>query len=300
MASSYTLPSGRTISYSLSHPEDPTRPTVLLSNSLSSQFSFWDPVVADLHSLGLRVLRYDHPGHGSSGVPADLSSTTFDSLVEDVHSLLTSSDLAPSFTGKHSPDKAFTPLLHAWIGVSMGAALGILFATKYPGVIQRLVVCDTISSSPVNAGVQDAFGPRVQAARESGSMKVAVGETMERWFGKEWIERNADEASRLRGLMEQTTVDGFETCVAALRSQTFDIRPLFGLVGKSVERVLLVVGENDADLPVQMEKMREEIQKGIPEGGKKVELKVIKGAGHVCFIDGKDEFLSVVVPFLQE
>lgn len=179
----------------------------------------------------------------------------------------------------------------------MGAALGIVFATKYPGVIKRLVVCDTISCSPANAGAADAFGPRVKAARESGSMSNAVGETMERWFGKEWIEQNPEEAGRVRALMEKTTLDGFETCIAALRSSTFDLRPLFGKVGSSVERVLLVVGEKDADLPVQMAKMREEIQSG---SGKEVELKVIKGAGHVCFIDGKEEFLKVVLPFLEE
>ncbi|KAM7199770.1 Alpha/Beta hydrolase protein [Naviculisporaceae sp. PSN 640] len=294
----YTLPSGTTISYHLSHPTDPARPTVLLSNSLSSQFSFWDHIVTQLHALNFRVLRYDHPGHGQSGVPSDLSSTTFDSLAEDVHCLITSPDLAPCFTGKHSPDvKSFTPALHAWIGVSMGAALGIVFATKYPGVVKRLVVCDTISCSPVNAGGADAFGPRVKAARESGSMQTAVRETMERWFGTEWIEKNPEEAGRVKSLMGQTTLDGFETCIAALRSNTFDLRPLFGKVGSSVERVLLVVGEKDADLPAQMAKMKEEVQKG---SAKEVELKVIKEAGHVCFIDGKDEFLKVVLPFLEK
>ncbi|KAM7213214.1 Alpha/Beta hydrolase protein [Rhypophila decipiens] len=299
--STFTLPPGRKISYSLSHSTDPARPTILLSNSLCSQFSFWDPIVTRLHDLNFRVLRYDHPGHGDSGVPSDPSCTTFDSLAEDVHALVTSSNLAPYFMGGHSPGMgSSTPSLHAWMGVSMGAALGIVFATKYPGMIKKLVICDTIKSSPVNAGAPDAFGPRVKAARESGSMEKAVGETMERWFGKEWIEQNPEEASRVKGLMERTSLDGFETCVAALRSSTFDLGPLFAKVGSSVESVLLVVGEKDADLPTQMAKMRDEIQKGIPEAGKEVELKVIKDAGHVCFIDGQEDFLKVVLPFLQE
>jgi len=299
-ASFFTLPgSGRKIAYSLSYPTEPSRPTILLSNSLSSQYHFWDHIVDELHSAGFRVLRYDHPGHGDSGVPSDLNSTTLGSLAEDVHALLTSPDLAPAFTGKHSPNEGFTPALHAWIGVSMGAALGVVFSTKYPGIVQRLVICDTIACSPKNAGVPDAFGPRVQAAREHGSMEKAVAETMDRWFGAEWIKANPDEASRLKALMDRTTVDGFETCVAALRSDSFDIRPLFGKVGTSVEKVLLVVGEKDADLPEKMEIMRAEIEKGFP-GGKKIELKVVKNAGHVVFIDGKEEFIQVVLPFLSD
>ncbi|KAK3314493.1 Alpha/Beta hydrolase protein [Apodospora peruviana] len=299
MASTFRLPTGRTISYSLSYNDEPSRPTVLLSNSLSSQYAFWDHIVSVLHSAGLRVLRYDHPGHGNSGVPDDLASTTFASLAEDVYALLTSPALTTCFTGKHAPDAPFTPLLHAWIGVSMGAALGIVFATTYPGIIQRLVICDTISSSPANAGVEDAFAPRVAAARESGAMAKTVTATMERWFGKEWIEANAEEAERVKALMGKTTLDGFETCVAALRSHTFDIRPLFAQVGQAVERVLLVVGEKDADLPKQMARMRDEVQKGFGEK-QQVKLEVIPDAGHVCFIDGMDEFLKAVMPFLEE
>ncbi|CCC10883.1 hypothetical protein SMACR_04114 [Sordaria macrospora] len=291
----FSLPSGRTISYELTYSNEPTRPTVLLSNSLSSQYRFWDHIVERLHDAGYRVLRYDHPGHGASGVPDDLSSTTFASLVEDVYALLTSSDVAAAFHGHHSPDAAFTPSLHAWIGVSMGAALGVVFSSRYPGVVQKLVICDTISASPKNAGVPDAFIPRVAAAREHRSMEKAVAETLDRWFGQDWIKANPTEAERVHTLMKQTSVDGFETCIAALRSDSFDIRPLMPGLGNCVQHVLLVVGEKDGDLPEKMKELRDTCPENL-----KAELKVILNAGHVSFVDGREDFLKTVLPFLGE
>lgn len=164
-----------------------------------------------------------------------------------------------------------------------------------------MIICDTIANSPLLNG-NDPFGPRVEAARKAGSMNQAVDETMQRWFGDEWIRANPDEASRVRSLMQQTTLDGFETCCAALQNKSFDNRPLFGNLAKCVERVKLVVGENDADLPKVMGDMRTEVQKGFDEAGKndKVELVIIPKAGHVSFIDGYEDFIKAVLPFLKE
>lgn len=296
----FTLPSGRPISYEFTYKTEPTRPTVLLSNSLASQYKFWDRVVAVLHDAGFRIIRYDHPGHGQSGVPSDLSSTTFDSLTEDVYALLTSPDITRWFSGVNSP-ASFIPLLHGWIGVSMGAALGTVFAVRHPGMVRNLVLCDTIANSPVLTG-GDPFGPRVEAARKAGSMEKAVEETMHRWFSDDWIASNPDEAGRVRALMQTTSVDGFETCCAALRSKTFDNRPLFSKLAGCVDHVRLVVGENDADLPTVMANMRDEVQKGFDAAGKQenVELVIIPKAGHVCFIDGYDDFVKAVLPFLKQ
>lgn len=296
----FTLSSGRPLSYEFTYKTEPTRPTILLSNSLTSQFRFWDRVVETLHNAGFRIIRYDHPGHGQSGVPSDLSSTTFSSLADDVHALLTSPGITRYFSGVNSLAN-LTPLLHAWIGVSMGAALGTVFAVAHPGMIRNLVICDTIANSPLLTGA-DPFGPRVEAARKAGSMDKAVEETMQRWFGDKWLAANPDEAGRVRALMQTTSVDGFETCCAALRSKTFDNRPLFSKLASCVEHVRLVVGENDADLPTVMGNMREEVQKGFDAVGRqeKVELIIIPNSGHVSFVDGYEDFMKAVLPFLKE
>ncbi|KAL2206872.1 alpha/beta-hydrolase [Sarocladium strictum] len=284
-ASAVSLPDKRSLSYSLDKTPE-TAPVVLLSNSLTAPFTCWDHVVEQLNQKGFRTLRYDQPGHGESSVPEPLDSNTFDSMATDVHHLLQSLSIEK---------------LHGWIGVSMGAATGIQFVTKYPGVVERLIICDTISSSPVNAGTDDLFAPRVQAARNAGNMDSLIEGTLKRWFGDAWIEANPEEADRMRKLMLRTSIDGFETCCHALRSKTFDLRPLFGKVGAGVDKALCVVGENDANLPETMETMRQEIEKGFQAAGKsqKVQLKLIKKAGHVCFVDGFDQFVKDVLPFLE-
>lgn len=282
----HTLPDSRPLSYSLdASPKD--APIVILSNSLCAPYGFWDRVAASLNDSGFRALRYDQPGHGDSAAPKDLSANTFDSMADDVHHLLSGLGL----------DK-----VHAWVGVSMGAAAGIVFAARHPGVVGKLAVCDTISCSPVNAGIDDAFGPRVAAAREAGSMEAIVQGTLERWFGAAWLSDNPEETARLRGLMLRTSLDGFETCCAALRSPSFDLRPLFTKVGAGVDDAVCLVGEKDANLPQTMAEMRTKIQEGFGAAGKgnvEVELKVIKDAGHVCFIDGEKQFLDTIVPFLK-
>ncbi|KAI0883016.1 zearalenone lactonase [Annulohypoxylon maeteangense] len=288
--SSLSLPSLRAISYALttasSDPDpDVDVPTILLSNSLCALFTSWDHVVPKLTSRGFNVLRYDQPGHGDSTAPEDLSSTTFHTLADDVRVLL---------------DHLSITRLHGWVGVSMGAAIGMVFAAKYPNVVQKLIVCDTISCSPTNIGAADVFGPRVAAARDVGKMDGIVDATLERWFGSAWMDTNPDETSRMRDLMLKTTIDGFETCCAALRSQTFDLRPLAMEAGQGVDEALFLVGEKDANLPETMQQLRKGVEQGLrkKDGNASVDLHVIKSAGHVCYVDGYDEFIATVTHFL--
>jgi 3-oxoadipate enol-lactonase len=207
-------------------------------------------------------------------------------MAEDVYALL-----------KHLGIKK----LHAWIGVSMGAAAGIVFAAKYPGVVGKLIVCDTISSSPGNAGAPDGFTPRVAAAREAGNMDATIEGTLERWLGGTWMEKNPAETERMRKLMHGTSINGYETCCAALISETFDLRRITTKAGSGVDAALLLVGENDANLPESMEELRQGIESGLKSKkgeSASVALKVIGNAGHVCFIDGFDGFMEHVTKFL--
>ncbi|KFA56068.1 hypothetical protein S40293_00096 [Stachybotrys chartarum IBT 40293] len=281
---SITLSDSRKLSYALdTEPKD--APIVILSNSLAAPFTIWDHVVAALNKAGFRTLRYDQPGHGESSAPKGLD-TTFPSMADDVHALLQQLQITK---------------LYAWIGVSMGASTGFYFVTKYPGIVGKFIICDTISCSPRHAGTEDVFGPRVQNARTKGNMEDTVDGTMERWFGKDFIQNHPEEAQRVRKIMLRTTVDGFETCCHALCSDTFDLRPLFGKVGAAVNEAICIVGENDANLPQAMEEMRQKIEESFKAAGKgnKVELKVIKNAGHVCFVDGLEQFLQVLLDVLK-
>ncbi|KAI0875951.1 Alpha/Beta hydrolase protein [Hypoxylon argillaceum] len=282
----------RVLSYAITSPSPPPpagathRPFVLLSSALSAPFTIWDPVVPHLLRLGFDVLRHDAPGHGRSGLPANLCSTTFESLAADVHALLAHLRIAR---------------LHAWVGVSLGAATAIVFAALYPGVVERLVPCDTLSRSPVNAGTQDGFGARVATAREDGNMRTSIEVTLERWCGRAWLDSHHDEAERARGVMRGTSVDGFDTCCWALRSSSFDLRPLAARAGAHVEAAMLLVGEKDVGLFQTMEELRRGIETGLRSRkgqNAAVALKIVRNGGHVCFIDGFASFIDLFTTFL--
>lgn len=285
MASTISLPDSRKLGYALdAEPKD--APIVILSNPLGASYAVWDHVVPVLNKNGFRTLRYDQPGHGDSDAPQRLDTTTFASIADDVNNLLKTLGISK---------------VHAWVGVSMGAATGIYFATQYPQTVSKLAICDTITCSPSNAGVEDAFGPRIAAVRKDGHMENISQGTLDRWLGEPWQKDNPEETKRMRSLMLRTSIDGFETCCAALRSDSFDLQPLFGEVGTSVDEAICIVGEKDANLPQTMDDMKDKIQEGFAAAGKSatVSLKVISNAGHVCFIDGFDQFNDVILPFLE-
>ena len=287
--SKYTLPDGRNVDYKLSTPQTgggDSAQLVLLSNSLTAPFPVWDHIAQALLEQGYGVLQYDQPGHGGSSAPSDLNSTTFESLADDVASLLSGLKI----------DK-----VNAWIGVSMGAATGVYFVVRHPGIVRNLVICDTISSSPKVARVNDLFGPRADTAQKKGNMDSMVDATFDRWFSQEWQKSHPQEVERVRGIMSTTTVDGFVTCIRALQSETFDLKPLVSKIGGVCDNAMLLVGELDADLPKSMDELRRRVEEGFQSAGKAstVELKVIKGAGHVSYVDGFDEFWTVVKQFLD-
>lgn len=75
--------------------------------------------------------------------------------------------------------------LYAWVGIYMGAATGLVFSVQNPGRVKRLVLCDTVSSSPGAAGSPDVFEARVQTAKKEGRIDTLVEGTLEMWFRSE-------------------------------------------------------------------------------------------------------------------
>ena len=142
----------------------------------------------------------------------------------------------------------------------MGAAIGVYFAIDNPGMVQKLVVADTITSSPSNAGIPDLFGPRVELAQtDCDGIQKLTESALERRFSANFRESQPAEIDRMRQLMWTTSKEAYITCCHALRHDSFDMQPLPGKVGSSVENVHLVVGELNVNLPETMETMRQEI-----------------------------------------
>lgn len=274
------LPDGRQLSYDLSGPAD--GPIVLLSNPLLANYTTWVHFIKDLHAQGFRALRYDQPGHGASSPPSDPNTTTFLTLSADVAELLKALKISK---------------IYAWIGISMGAATGAIFAAQNPGVVQKLILSDTVTSSPGNAGVEDPFGPRVELAQtKPNAIEELTEGNLARWFSEEWRAAHPEETDRMRQSMRTTKKEGFIACCHALRHESFDLRPYLKKIGTAVEETLIIVGEEDANLPTTMAQIRDEIQS---TSKSPVGWVIIKKSGHVPVIDSREIFTETVLKFLN-
>ena len=286
----------RSLSYHVTPKQNASAGLLILANPLGASYKLWDPLMPLFIKLGFQVLRFDHPGHNlSSCSQEEAAMTTFPSMVQGLGALI--SHLA---SDQVSAKCHISLPAAAWMGVSLGAALGVFYATTFPGQIRNLVLCDTISASPANVGVPDLFTPRVAQARADGNMSKTLLEIADRWFGNRL---SPDEKKRMVDVgVLKASIDGYEACCSALVHTSFDLRPLAPDLAKNVaEKVYVVVGDLDANLPESMNELANSITSGFKKHRHDdsrsyiVPVTKIPHAGHVPFIDNHAGFVTQVI-----
>lgn len=242
-------------------PED--APWLVFSNSLGTDLSMWDDQVAALKDR-FRILRYDHRGHGGTDAPE--GAYNFNMLVDDLAGVMDA----------YGIDRAH------YCGLSMGGITGEGFVQRYPGRVDRLIICDcTGASTP--AGAQQ-WAERIAIVKEKGIDGV-VDITVERWFSPEAYANNAKAVARVKEMVKKTPANGFIGCAHALSD--FDFKA--GLAAIKAE-TLLIAGSKDAALPGV------KFLHGAIPGSKMVE---IEGAGHLANIEQPSAFTQALSDFLR-
>jgi 3-oxoadipate enol-lactonase len=132
-------------------------PVLVLSGSLGSTLAMWDPQVAALRPQ-LRLVRYDHPGHGGSplGEVRDVSS-----LARGVVDLLDHLELERA----------------SFCGLSLGGTVGIQLALDAPERLDRLV----LACAAPRFGDPELWDERIALVREGGMAAIA-DVLLPRWF----------------------------------------------------------------------------------------------------------------------
>ena len=125
----------------------------------------WDPQVPRLAER-LRVVRYDHRGHGNSPVPPGPYS--LDDLGADALALL---------------DRLGLERVH-WCGLSLGGMVGMWMAINAPERIDRLVLCCTSA----RLGPPAMWADRARTVRAEGVEAIADA-GIGRWLTVGFIER---------------------------------------------------------------------------------------------------------------
>lgn len=171
----------------------PNAPAVVLSNSLGTNFSMWNPQVPALERA-FRVLRYDTRGHGQTR--ATPGPYTIEQLAGDVLRLL---------------DALRLDRVH-FCGLSMGGMIGMWLGVHAEKRLRKLVLCNTAA----RIGTAEIWNSRIENVRKAG-MKAITPAVIERWFTPEFRADSADAVAPVQGMLENTRPEGYIACCQAIR-----------------------------------------------------------------------------------
>ena len=171
---------------------DHTKPALIFSNSLGTQFSMWQPQL-DALKKDFYMICYDTRGHGQSSAPQGPYSIEL--LGEDVIHLMDHLHI----------DKA------NFCGISMGGLTGQWLAINHPERFEHVIVANTAAQ----IGQEQAWKDRASLVREKGLEPIA-STAATRWFTEGFIKKNAKIVDQLSHNLAQGSPEGYASCCEAL------------------------------------------------------------------------------------
>jgi 3-oxoadipate enol-lactonase len=242
---------------------DPQALTLVLSNSLGTDLSMWEPQVAGF-SRFFHLLRYDMRGHGGSSTPP--GPYTIQECGMDLLSLLDALHIERA----------------VFCGLSVGGMIG-----QWLGVhaAQRLVKL-VLSNTAARIGSTEMWNARIETVRTEGMAAVAAA-AVERWFTPQFRDRNSGVAERIQLMVEAANRDGYAATCAAIRDM--DLR---GSVEEIEVPTLVIAGDRD---PVTSPEEARWLTNAIPRA-RYLELP----AAHLSNLEAPAQFTAAVLQFLRE
>jgi 3-oxoadipate enol-lactonase len=239
----------------------PSSPALVLSNSLGTNFSMWDPQLPAFKQH-FRVIRYDTRGHGQSAVPA--GPYTIEQLGADVLALLDELRIARAH----------------FCGLSMGGMTGMWLAQHAPQRLHKLV----ISSASARFGSVETWNARIEKVRSEGMSSVATA-VVERWYTLEFRREHTAQTQGTLQILEATSPEGYAACCAALRDS--DLRE--SISGIHTPTLILSGAKDPVSPPADGRYLAAKIA-----GARYREL----DAAHLSNIEAAEAYTSAVLNFL--
>jgi 3-oxoadipate enol-lactonase len=239
-------------------------PVVVLSNSLGTTQELWErqlPALAE----HLRVLTYDHPGHGSSPLPE--LPCTVESLARGLLRLLDEVGL-----GRVSV-----------CGVSLGGMVGMALALAAPERVERLVLACTSAY----LGPSEGWVERARAVRTVG-MEAIADIVVGRWFTPALEREEPETVARFHTMLAATPPEGYARCCEAVGA--WDARERISAIAAPL---LVVAGKDDPATPVE----HAELIASRVAGSR---LVVLEGAAHLANVERAEAFTTTVLEHLGQ
>ena len=238
-------------------------PVLLVANSLGANYTMWDPQIEEWKKH-FQVLRYNYRGHG--GTPSVGNFATSQDLADDVNELLEALNIAQIY----------------WVGLSLGAMLGLYFAAHYSQKVKALAsACFRPYQSPESLAMWEG---RIKTVADNGIDSI-VGGTADRWLTEGFRQSHPQVDQALRTMIAANEPDGYMACGHAVKD--YDLRPYIGRVSCPV---LLIGGQFDGGAPAaDISNLRSVIQNS--------EYAELPGA-HIANLECAPEFTQLVSKFM--
>jgi 3-oxoadipate enol-lactonase len=248
------------VAYTVDGPDGAA--TVVLSNSLGSTPAMWDPQFPGLAER-LRVVRYDHRGHGDSPVPP--APYELADLGGDVLALL---------------DRLGLERVH-WCGLSLGGMVGMWLAIHAPERVDRLVLCCTSA----RLGPPEMWVQRAATVRADGVEAIADA-GIERWLTPAFMERSPAVTAQVRAMLVATPAEGYAACCGAI--ERMDLVPELG----AITAPTLVIAA--ADDPATPPEHGERIAANVPGA----RLVIVDDARHLATVERPQAMTDLIAGHL--
>jgi 3-oxoadipate enol-lactonase len=220
-------------------------PPVLMGSSLGTNLHMWDGQLPLAERF--RLIRYDHRGHGQSPSPpgpyeiADLARDVLELGLEKAH----------------------------YVGLSIGAMIGMWIAANAPERIDRLVLICTSAHMPPASMWQE----RAANVLEAGSTEPIAGPVVDRWLTPGFAAERPQERARLQNMLTSADPEGYAACCGAI--ERMDLR---AELGRITAPTLLISGADDGATPVEHQRL---IAEAIP--GARHEI--VSPAAHIAAVE---------------
>jgi 3-oxoadipate enol-lactonase len=239
---------------------NPDLPALVLSNSLGTDHTLWDPILDELLKH-FYVVRYDTRGHGGSDAPA--GDYTLNELTDDVQAVIAAARLTK----------------YDFCGISLGGMTGMELAARRPIGLRRLILSNTGAEFP--AGTWDQ---RITAIKQGGMAAVVDG-ILGRFFTPDFVTKNSIGLQRVRNAVLTGAPQGYIGCCSAIRDME-----LYPRLSQIQVPTLVIVGDFDQSTPLARGQALVERIKG----SKLVTLP----CAHIPPTEIPEQYVQTVLPFL--
>jgi 3-oxoadipate enol-lactonase len=250
---------GCPIHYEVEGAQD--KPVLMFCNSLGTTLHMWDGQMPEVLKH-FRVVRYDRRGHGKSGVPN--GPYNMEMLGRDALAVM---------------DAAGVDKIN-WCGLSMGGMVGMWLGSNAPQRCNRLILSNT-SAYFENKQI---WNDRIALVKEKG-LTAIVGGTLERWFTKDFRDREPAKVKSIADMFLATKLEGYIACGQAVRDM--DHREI---IKKITTPTMIIAGKQDAGTTVEMAEL---IRKSIPGASM-----TLFDAAHIANVECEHDYTEAVLGFL--